>query len=556
MSKRLTTAEFIEKAKKVHGDRYDYRFVEYKTAKEKVHLICPDHGDFWQDAFSHTKGIGCTECGKMRTANSTKSSTEEFIERAVKIHGAKYTYEKVKYRTAREKVTITCKIHGDFEQAPDPHLKGHGCAKCRNEGNADRNLLSVEDFIKRAREIHGDKYNYDLVNYTGVDNPVKIICPVHGEFKQIPYVHLHSCGCRKCGNKIRAEKKTIDTEEILARFRCMHGDSYDYSSFEYKGTQIKSTFICKKHGAFKQTPESHMNGCGCPVCGLRISKTEDYIARILESYTKVEKRNRSLLKGKEIDILLPEYKIGIEYNGSYFHSEKFQEDPVWSLLNKQRLCRDKGIELIHIADYDPIQVVVNMLKYKINADVKRVFARKCEVRKELSITTAIREFLNGNHIQGGNVTGTSYSLVYENEIIACMVFSPTSSIRGNTDSEIYELRRYASSAKVVGGASKLLASFCRDYDKHCREIVSYSDNRLFTGKMYRELGFELVKELPPDYKYTKGKKIKPKNHFKKDLLATMPDFIYDESETEHKNCLRNKWYRIYDCGKKKWSYKL
>ena len=556
MSKRLTTTEFIEKAKKVHGDRYDYSKVEYKTAKEKVHLICPDHGDFWQDAFSHTIGIGCPECGKVKTTNAQKFSTEEFIKRAVEIHGDKYDYSEVDYRTARIKVTIICREHGEFEQIPDAHLRGHGCAKCRDSENSDRNSIGAEEFIRRAREIHGDKYGYELVEYTDIDSPVKLICPIHGEYEQIAYVHLHSNGCRKCGNKIRAEKKTIDREEILARFRCMHGDSYDYSLFEYNGTQKKSIFICKKHGAFQQTPEHHMDGSGCPVCGLHMSKTEYYIASILEGYTEVVKRNRSILNGKEIDIFLPEYKIGIEYNGSYFHSEKFQNDPTWHLVNKQRICDAKGIKLIHISDYDPIQVVINMLKYKINADVRKVFARKCCLVKAPYITKTIKEFLNNNHIQGGNVTGTSYSLIYENEIVACMVFSNPSSIRGNTDPEIYELRRYASSVRVVGGASRLLAAFCRDHSGSCREIISYSDNRLFKGEMYKAVGFELIKEIPPDYKYVKGKLVKPKNHFKLDLLKTMPGFIFRPSETEHENCKRNNWYRLYDCGKKKWRYTL
>jgi len=266
MSKRLTTAEFIEKAKKVHGDRYDYSKVEYKTAKEKVHLICPDHGDFWQDAFSHTIGIGCPECGRVKTTNAQKFSTEEFIKRAVEIHGDKYDYSEVDYRTARIKVTIICREHGEFEQIPDAHLRGHGCAKCRDSENSDRNSIGAEEFIRRAREIHGDKYGYELVEYKSGDLKVDIRCKIHGTFKQTPEVHLRGSGCPRC-------IKTLNTEDFVLRAREIHRDKYDYRKAVFISSAHKTEIICREHGIFLQSPNKHLGGRGCPKCA-DISKAD------------------------------------------------------------------------------------------------------------------------------------------------------------------------------------------------------------------------------------------------------------------------------------------
>jgi hypothetical protein len=189
-SKKLTT-EFIEKSKKVHGDKYDYSSVDYKNFDSKIRIICTKHGIFEQLPFHHLRGSGCKKC----SIESRTSNTEKFINDAKKIHGDRYDYSLVDYKKAIDKVKIVCPDHGIFEQSPNNHLRGNGCTIC---GGSKK--LTTDEFIENAKKVHGDKYDYSLVNYTGAFNKIKIICPKdgHGIFEQAPNSHLQGKGCGKC----------------------------------------------------------------------------------------------------------------------------------------------------------------------------------------------------------------------------------------------------------------------------------------------------------------------------------------------------------------------
>lgn len=191
MPARLTTEKFIAKSIVVHGDgQYDYGQVNYRGSKHKVTITCKVHGDFEQIPNSHLKGKGCGKCG-----GSFKSTTEEFIAKSNSVHGReKYCYKKVDYRGNLSKVTITCKIHGDFEQTPSGHLSGYGCAKC--SGNS---RMTKEEFISKAVIVHGDdQYDYSKVDYRGNRYKVIITCKTHGDFEQKPNSHLNGQRCGKC----------------------------------------------------------------------------------------------------------------------------------------------------------------------------------------------------------------------------------------------------------------------------------------------------------------------------------------------------------------------
>ena len=191
MPKKKTKEEFIASAREVHGDKYDYSKVEYVCALTKVCIICPEHGDFWQEANSHLRGQGCPKCKYEKQS----SSTEEFIQKAHKVHGDKYDYSKVEYDGYKTKVCIICPKHGEFWQTPNSHLNGNGCPKCKGE----KQTCTTDEFIAKAKKIHGDKYDYSKVEYVNNHTKVCIICPEHGEFWQIPSSHLQGKGCPKCG---------------------------------------------------------------------------------------------------------------------------------------------------------------------------------------------------------------------------------------------------------------------------------------------------------------------------------------------------------------------
>ena len=251
----------IRQFKEVHGDKYDYSKVNYIKNKTKVTIICPEHGEFKQIPKSHLRGQGCPKCG------ANKLTTEEVIKRFREVHGDKYDYSKVNYTGSNNKVVIICPKHGEFEQSPSNHKQVQGCPKCHRYAK-----LTTEGVIEQFREVHGDKYDYSKVNYTGNKTKVVIICPKHGEFEQIPNSHKRGYDCPKCHRYAK-----LTTEGVIEQFREVHGDKYDYSKVNYTGSNNKVVIICPKHGEFKQIPNSHKRGQGCPKCGSRAKLTTEYV---------------------------------------------------------------------------------------------------------------------------------------------------------------------------------------------------------------------------------------------------------------------------------------
>jgi hypothetical protein len=194
MPKKLTTEEFIIRAKEKHGDKYDYSLVEYKNNDTKLKIICPIHGIIEQFSESHIN-TGCPKC-----FNKGKTTLEDFIKRSNIIHNNKYTYDNVIYIRAKSKVMITCPVHGDFPQKPNDHLCGCGCIKCSGR------YSKKDEFIQNANKIHNNKYDYSLVNYKNNKTNVEIICPIHGVFPQRPDNHIQGNGCPLC-KESTGEKK-------------------------------------------------------------------------------------------------------------------------------------------------------------------------------------------------------------------------------------------------------------------------------------------------------------------------------------------------------------
>lgn len=198
MPKKLSTKDFIEKAKNIHGGKYNYDKVKYILSNKKVIITCPIHGDFKQKPNGHLDGKGCINCKIEKIANIKRTDVDSFISESDKVHNNKYSYSKVEYKNRFTKVKITCPIHGDFEQVPGDHLNGRGCRLCGVENSAKSRSLTTDEFIQKAKQVHGDKYDYSKVDYINSLTELIIICSDHGQFKQKPYSHLYGNGCKKC----------------------------------------------------------------------------------------------------------------------------------------------------------------------------------------------------------------------------------------------------------------------------------------------------------------------------------------------------------------------
>lgn len=288
MSKSKKTEEIIEEFKNIHGDKYDYSLVEYKSAHTKVKIICKEHYVFEQLPNNHKKGHGCKLC-----SGNVKLTTEQFIERSKQVHGDRYEYKETVYKNKREKITITCKIHGNFNQRPDHYLNGVGCTYCSSNLKLDNDV-----FINKSRGLHGDRYDYRLVNYKNNKTKVKIVCREHGPFSQLPGNHLSGHNCEKCSIKTRGRKRTKNSLEFIKESNIVHINKYDYSLVKYKDNRTKVVIKCPVHNTFKQSPYNHLLGQGCPECA---QESRDIKNRLHPRGWNVTSWERSSLKSKSFD---------------------------------------------------------------------------------------------------------------------------------------------------------------------------------------------------------------------------------------------------------------
>jgi Zn ribbon nucleic-acid-binding protein len=455
MPKKLDKDEFIEKAIKIHGNKYCYDNVIYMNVSKKIIIGCNIHGDFEQVAKNHLDGYGCVKCGYKKLSDNkmtmeqrikkrnNKIITElideiientfmtiqqktkhnentikfinesnsiyndkyidgkiifkdKFIGKANIIHNNKYIYDKIILKNSETKIIIICKEHGEFLLKPTRHLMGHGCQKCAMKNNGLRLRKTKEDFIKKAIETHGNKYNYDEIDYKGNKVKIKIKCnePNHGTFIQMPIKHLQGHGCSVCAlikNKM-ANRKT--TEEFINEANIVHNNKYDYTNVEYVNSTTPVNIICKSHGIFKQSPAHHLKSQNCPKCkNIQYSKISIVCLNFLASYYKINIQHAE--NDGEYKIPHTRYKADgytkeintiWEFHGRFTHGSpkhynlndtnklcnKTYKELYEKTLKKEKIIRDLGYKLIVIWDYQ----WENIIKY-----VKR-FQRKFLKRKK------------------------------------------------------------------------------------------------------------------------------------------------------------------------------
>lgn len=206
----MTKKDFEIRANKAHNYKFDYSLVNYINNKTEIEIICSKHGMFKQVPSDHLKGHGCRKCGFEKSSTLRNFiASKNFIGKVKLIHNNKYDYSLVNYENVNTKIKIICFKHGIFEQTPNKHLKGHGCSKCK----IDKMYKTTEEFIKKAKLIHDDKYDYSHVNYVTAKTKINIICKLHGTFEQIPNDHLNNVGCPIC----RQSKGEIKIEQYLKK---------------------------------------------------------------------------------------------------------------------------------------------------------------------------------------------------------------------------------------------------------------------------------------------------------------------------------------------------
>lgn len=294
---------------------------------------------------------------------SKKVTTENVIARSIKKHGRKYDYSLVHYVDCKTPIKIICPIHGVFEQIAISHIRGANCPLCAPNRKMDKDL-----FVKKARTIHGDKYDYSKVNWINAHTKIEIVCPIHGAFLQVPSLHLYGNGCHAC-----AGTKTLTTEEFVERSKKIHGDKYSYSSVTYTNAHTLVKIVCPTHGEFLQIPWNHINGDGCPSCKNSIG--EDKIGAFLSKhniYSIKQKRiqNDNLFCDNKyflVDFFIPNHNCVIEFHGiqhykpiEYFGGQERLEKQQERDMALRQYCKEHGIKLIEIpyTEYDNIETIL------------------------------------------------------------------------------------------------------------------------------------------------------------------------------------------------------
>jgi|GEM_PF-1376909 len=202
MSRKLTTQEFIEKARQIHGNRYDYTKSVYVASETKLIVSCLIHGDWYPTPHSHLQGTGCRKC-----VDASKIYTlENFIEKANKVHNNLYNYDKFIYTKSTKKGIVNCRLHGDYLQSGAAHLAGAGCRECGIISySTPKREKAAQTFIERAKKVHGDIYDYSKTAYIKSRIKVSIKCRKHGQYEQYPVSHLNGMGCSLCGHERTTE---------------------------------------------------------------------------------------------------------------------------------------------------------------------------------------------------------------------------------------------------------------------------------------------------------------------------------------------------------------
>jgi len=349
MGKTKTTAEFIRQAIAFHGDKFDYSKMEYIHSNQNIIIFCKKgNHEFFQKPNQHLRK-GCFECSGRKLLTK-----EQFLEKIYSVHNNKYDYSKMVWVNTKTKISIICKIHGDFLQIPSAHLAGHDCPKCSKL----RQTKTRDQFIMDGTALYGDKYDYSKVQYVNDATKVMIGCKIHGFFEQLPHNHLskgRNGSCKKCGIASYTKSK----EQFIIDANKIHNNKYDYSKVEYVNNKTKIIIVCPEHGNFTQNPCSHIiNKTGCPNC---LYKTEQKLYdKISFHYPFIIRQLRvewcKNIKYLPFDFFIPSSNIIIELDGIQHREQVGNWNSPKEIMErdkyKQKSANENGYSVIRILQED------------------------------------------------------------------------------------------------------------------------------------------------------------------------------------------------------------
>lgn len=501
----------------------------------------------------------CADAGRSASrADDSARAISEAFSAATKAHEGKYDYSRAAPRRVSDEVEIGCPDHGWFRQTLISHSRGHGCSECANDNRGKAKTAGVwgarQGQIALFCEAAGLRVLDDLTTPRKWLDQIQVACAHHGEFTSTVRSLMQGKGCWKCFTEFRAGQKRnqVSAETFVARAVAIHEGKYDYSRFVYVDAKTKGEIICKKHNkVFLADPGNHIQGKGCPKCGVQLSKGEEEIAAFLRQHTTVIQRDQKIIAPLELDIYMPDHGFAVEFHGLFWHTENKIGG---RHRDKWKDCTDRGIELWQVFEdewRDSADKVRARLLARIGVGAKFA-ARRCEV-VALTRDEATR-FLDAKHLQGGKAGSVNLGLKFEGVLVAVATFGQLRT-GAMVAGEGWEVLRYASQGAVVGGFGKLFAEFLRR--TAATEVVSFCDLRWGNGRVYKATGFVLEKVTPPDYwwlPYRSGKHRIPRYQTQKHKLKTHPTLkhYYREDSSESEICAAAGWEKILGVGHQRW----
>ena len=486
--------------------------------------------------------------------NAEISEIIEFTNTSIRNFLTKNQLKPNKRRSSME--TSTCKV----------------CSKKFTPKYHNRNTVCSNGCLKKLRSIQHIKYTQkdidNVINYKErlfTNNEIEAITGVGlNKIKQI--VKDNNLELTKAQANANVYRKKLEKNPNCIQDMREKNMTYTTDKFESILLQIKSDIengmgtvggLCLKYGLLgpSVTNAFYTRGWG-DLINISASTPELEILEWVRSLGFEAYSTRKIIPPKEIDIYIPALKLGIEFCGLYWHCELQKPDKNYH-YNKMKECEDKGIRLITIFEDEWKQrqkQVKNYLKSVLGIAEKRIFARKCELYN--CHKNEAERFLEDNHIQGKANFKINYGLKYEGELVA-IITANRHHRQGHSNELVLNRLVFSDNTQIIGGASKLLKALVR-YAKHNKYdmLVSWSDNRWSQGNVYDKIGFSCTDNLSPDYSYWVGGELRESKQSNKKNLLLKKGANGDISMTENDLAKSLGYYRIWDCGKRRWKIDL
>jgi hypothetical protein len=537
-------------------------FFLMKGSHKKITAICCNNECCYEKIleyrryYSYTKGnVEEYYCKKCSYIKAKKTNLERY--------GVEYTFQS---ETIKDKIKETnIERYGVEHVAHSEEIK-----KKRKETNIERYgveyVFQSDIFKDKTKKTNLEKYGVEHIskldtykekrkdywmNMCGVESNLML----DSTKEKIKETNLERYGFYSSMQSKVVQDKMKDTKYkfLYDKFKNGYDNNNEYEFIDYK----KDNGLTLKHIRCGNIFEVRLNhiydrsseGSLCSVCYIGNTSNNEIVMRnfLINNNIIFTESDRTILDGKELDIYIPSHNLAIEFNGLYWHSEKHKDEKYH--LNKSLICQEKGIHLMHIWEDESVyklDIIKSIILNKLNKIENRIFARKCII-KEVKDTKLIRNFLDTNHIQGYSQSSIKLGLYYNGELVSLMTFG----YRHTNKKKEFELIRFCNilNSNVVGASSKLFKYFLNNYSEN--NILSYSDFRLFDGKMYETLGFKKIHLSKPDYFWCKKLERKHRFNFNKQKLIKDG---YDPNKTEVVIMHERGYYRIWSCGQVRWEY--